>query len=244
MYDLSTINEYRTHETNVPADTFLVVDTTGATYSKIQEDSRKGQKRELIGIVPIVTTAANALYAQSMISLDDHDAWRLETISGDMLVALSGNDLSATDKCIRGLLKSDMVKRINTKDFYAKQMCKFDTVTICTSSYISTITSERTPITLDDDNIANWKTPVSAFINGTTLSNNGYAYEELTDYVKIYSGLYGLIADEYKSKLIAPTSEELDEVTSDKLKTYIKTASEVYSEHNLISTAESVSEWY
>jgi hypothetical protein len=40
----------------------LIVDTTGATYNRVVEDTRKGQKREVIGIIPVVTTAANALY--------------------------------------------------------------------------------------------------------------------------------------------------------------------------------------
>ena len=62
MYDLSAIDEYRTDESKVPANTFLIVDTTGATYKRVPEDIRKGKDREVIGIVPIVTTAANALY--------------------------------------------------------------------------------------------------------------------------------------------------------------------------------------
>jgi len=62
-YDLSSIEEYRTDEVKVPANHFLIVDTTGATYGKVTEDTRKGKDRELIGIVPVVTTAANALFA-------------------------------------------------------------------------------------------------------------------------------------------------------------------------------------
>ena len=63
LYDLSAIDEYRTDEAKVPADTFLIVDTTGATYNRVVEDDRKGFEREVIGIIPVVTTAANALYA-------------------------------------------------------------------------------------------------------------------------------------------------------------------------------------
>jgi hypothetical protein len=62
LYDLSVIDEFRTDEAKVPANTFLIVDTTGATYNRVVEDTRKGQKREVIGIIPVVTTAANALY--------------------------------------------------------------------------------------------------------------------------------------------------------------------------------------
>ena len=80
LYELTAIDEYRTDEAKVPANTFLIVDTTGATYSKITEDTRKGVARELIGIVPIVTTAANAMYAQSLIDVEDYEAKWFEPI--------------------------------------------------------------------------------------------------------------------------------------------------------------------
>ena len=35
LYDLSAIDEYRTDEAKVPANTFLIVDTTGATYKRV-----------------------------------------------------------------------------------------------------------------------------------------------------------------------------------------------------------------
>lgn len=69
LYDLSAIDEFRTDEAKVPANTFLIVDTTGATYNRVIEDERKGVNREAIGIIPVVTTAANALYAQNYINL-------------------------------------------------------------------------------------------------------------------------------------------------------------------------------
>lgn len=63
MYDLSSVEEYRTDESKVPAGSFLIVDTTAGTYKKVAEDDRKNDKREVIGVVPVVTTAANALFA-------------------------------------------------------------------------------------------------------------------------------------------------------------------------------------
>jgi len=60
---LSSVDEYRTDEAKVPAGHFVIIDKTCATYKKIPEDTRKGIDRELIGIMPVVTTAANALYA-------------------------------------------------------------------------------------------------------------------------------------------------------------------------------------
>lgn len=80
LYDLSAIDEYKTDEAKVAANTFVIVDKTCATYKKIPEDSRKGINRELIGILPVVTTAANALYAQKLIQVDDQDAKYYEAI--------------------------------------------------------------------------------------------------------------------------------------------------------------------
>lgn len=68
LYDLSAIDAFRTDEAKVPANTFLIVDTTGATYNRVVEDDRKGFKREVIGIIPVVTTAVNAMYVQNYIS--------------------------------------------------------------------------------------------------------------------------------------------------------------------------------
>jgi len=41
-YSLQDVDEYRTDEKKVPAGSFLIVDTTGATYGKVTEDDRKG----------------------------------------------------------------------------------------------------------------------------------------------------------------------------------------------------------
>lgn len=125
-YDLSSIDEYRTDEAKVKANTFLIVDTTGATYSKVTEDSRKGKDREVIGIVPIVTTAANALYAQSLIAptLDKISCY--EVVSGSALKTLSGtND---------GLSATDFAQRLNTQGKWFYQKWRFQSVTMSVDS--------------------------------------------------------------------------------------------------------------
>ena len=63
------------------ADHFIIVDTTGSTLGKITEDYRKGIDRELIGIVPVVTTAANALLAQTMITVGNNEVSAYESIA-------------------------------------------------------------------------------------------------------------------------------------------------------------------
>ena len=121
LYELTAIDEYRTDEAKVPANSFLIVDTTGATYSKITEDTRKGVARELIGIVPIVTTAANAMYAQSLIDVEDYEAKWFEPIKNKILNTLSGSSISANNVAISGILEDDLTKKINTWGFYKEQ---------------------------------------------------------------------------------------------------------------------------
>ena len=74
MMDLDKVNAYLTDEEKVGSGTFMIVDKTAGTYGKIQEDDRKGQDRELLGIVPIITTALNGMYAQKLIKVDDRFA--------------------------------------------------------------------------------------------------------------------------------------------------------------------------
>ena len=126
LYDLSAIDEYRTDEAKVPADTFLIVDTTNATYGRVKEDTRLGQKREVIGIVPVVTTAANALYAQSLIQLDLGEISAYESLRYDVLSSLvatssDGSTLSidGVEMVNGGLSSDDLVKRINTDSYYS-----------------------------------------------------------------------------------------------------------------------------
>jgi hypothetical protein len=63
LYDLSAIDEFRTEEAKVPNKSFLIADISFNTYGKITEDTRKNDRREMIGIMPVITTAANAIYA-------------------------------------------------------------------------------------------------------------------------------------------------------------------------------------
>ena len=120
LYDLSAIDEFRTDEAKVPANTFLIVDTTCATYGRVVEDGRKGMKRECIGIIPIVTTAANALYAQNYIQLTElSDINKFESLSGVKFNSLVATNPDGSIQVIddntmetSGLLSTDLVKLI------------------------------------------------------------------------------------------------------------------------------------
>lgn len=126
LYDLSAIDEFRNDEAKVPANTFLIVDTTNATYGRVKEDYRLGQKREVIGIVPVVTTAANAMYAQSLIQLDLAEISAYESLKDNFLKALEVYDadgnlcaIDGNELCTGGLLETDLVKRINVDNYYS-----------------------------------------------------------------------------------------------------------------------------
>ena len=130
MYDLSTINMFRENEARPPADTFTIVDITNGTYGSVVEDDRKGQKREVIGIIPVVTTAPNALLAQSYISLQGEEAMSctryFESLKGSVLSTLIAGDLSND-----GLKQSDLVQWIATDEY-------FTAATALTCSMVST----------------------------------------------------------------------------------------------------------
>lgn len=122
---MSAVDEYRTKESNVPADTFLIVDTTAATYGRVQEDDRKGVKREVIGIVPVVTTAANAMYAQSYLSVSLSAVRNYEVISSDTLATLwptsaDGQlmNIDSTDLSNDGLKETDSTILFNTRTWF------------------------------------------------------------------------------------------------------------------------------
>ena len=125
LYDLSAVDEYRTNENRVPANTFLIVDKTGGTYQKVTEDSRKGQRREVIGIVPVVTTAANAMFAQKLISADLSAVKFYEPLAGQRLQSLKAVDsegnvveIDGEQMQNEGLSSCDLVQMLNTEQFF------------------------------------------------------------------------------------------------------------------------------
>ena len=131
LYDLSAIDEYRTDEAKVPAGTFLIVDTTGATYGKVIEDERKGQKREVIGIIPVVTTAANALYAQSLLTEAAPTLANIssfEVIAGTSLKTLVASENGTTmvidgiEMANDGLSNTDVVVPFNTTGLFTNEL--------------------------------------------------------------------------------------------------------------------------
>ena len=67
---IEQIDEYKTNEDVVPPNQIYITDITRAGYDKTTDATEK----ECIGIIPVVTTAANALLAQSIIEIDQKGA--------------------------------------------------------------------------------------------------------------------------------------------------------------------------
>ena len=101
--DLSTIESYKTDEKKVPNNSFIIYDKTFGTYSRIQEDSRKNVDCELIGILPVITTAANAMYVQNLINVEKQNVKNYETVG--TIKNLLSNEVLSGDTC--KLLNSD-----------------------------------------------------------------------------------------------------------------------------------------
>ena len=77
-YTLDKIEQFRTGERKPALNKFMIVDKTQAQYEEVPVDQfHKGNNQQIIGIVPVVTTAANALYYQKMIDVDEDDVVQL-----------------------------------------------------------------------------------------------------------------------------------------------------------------------
>ena len=113
VYDLADIDAFRTDEAKVPPNTFLVVDTTMGTYGKVTEDFRRGEERECIGIVPVVTTAANALYAQYLVDVQLSNVHNYEVLDVSKL-----NTLVTDNAKNDGLLSQDVVVPFSTSGMF------------------------------------------------------------------------------------------------------------------------------
>lgn len=191
LYTLSQIDEYRTDEAKVHANNILIVDTTGATYKRVQEDDRKGEARECIGIVPVITTAANAMQAQSLINVSLTQTSAYEVI-GCLEGTVNGlQALSATNT----LRETDLVNRLNTCGYFGTQINEFSTVVIRTGD--STSLSEK---------IGTWYDQCNTFLEEFHLTG---------DYDFSYIAGIKLFVDNASSgKIIVTNTDELKKIKS------------------------------
>lgn len=95
-YTLDAIDEYRTGERKPALNRFIIVDKTQAQYGEVPVDQyHKGNNQQIIGIVPIITTAANALYYQKMIDVDEEDSTQRDNYEavGNLITMDNENDI-------------------------------------------------------------------------------------------------------------------------------------------------------
>lgn len=129
-YTLDTIDEYRTGERKPALNRFIIVDKTQAQYDEVPVDQyHKGNNQQIIGIVPIITTAANALYYQKMIDIDEEDAVQLEHYEavGDLITMDNENDIfknktkfSTNTSCENPYIYAENVVNPNTNEVEPK----------------------------------------------------------------------------------------------------------------------------
>ena len=130
LVDTASVDAWRTNEEKVGRNTFVIVDKTCATYKMIDADTRKGLQRELLGIVPVITTAANALYTQSLIDVKPYRVkfyeplGKIDTLRAGTGGILAGNATNEedNDKSMAELYNTDLVEQLNSvyKHFYVK----------------------------------------------------------------------------------------------------------------------------
>lgn len=151
MLDMSVVDEYRTDESRVGTNEIVIVDKTRKSYVKIPEDkSHKNDGRELIGVIPIITTAANALYAQKLIDVANDNVLEYETIKDLMTLDMStakysylGQELSTFNTIAEGELSGIAVtsRRLNNKHTVEDNDDDFfDSVALEANGYFSPIT--------------------------------------------------------------------------------------------------------
>ena len=149
--DIPVVQEYATGESKVPAQTFWIFDRTCARLNKISEDERKGKERELVGIFPVVTTAANALFAQKMIIVGDEQVKDYESVTGT--VTKDWKDEEGNDFSGFSLLDKDLVKKLSNKDVDYTKYGILETVSQEANNYFSTINMNADATGLDSENL-------------------------------------------------------------------------------------------
>lgn len=124
LIDLAEVDEFRTDEKKVANDTFIIVDKTCGAYNKIEEladkdgNARKGKAREILGIVPVVTTAVNAMYAQKLIQVENKNAKWYEsigycnTLRGETAGIFAGDAQNINSEY--NIFNKDLVRQLNS----------------------------------------------------------------------------------------------------------------------------------
>lgn len=149
--DISKVQEYATSEDKVPAQTFWIFDRTCARLNKVAEDTRKGKERELVGIFPVVTTAANALLAQNLINVDDSEIKDYESVTGTL--TKDWTDEQGVQQNGFSLKIEDLVKHFSNSTVNYKEYGILETVSQEANTYFSTINMNTEATGFDTENL-------------------------------------------------------------------------------------------
>lgn len=80
LFDLETIDGFATGEVPVSPNKIVIVDKTRGTLGRAYAKSENGVQKQIVGIIPVITTAANALYAQALLETGDSAISRYNAI--------------------------------------------------------------------------------------------------------------------------------------------------------------------
>jgi hypothetical protein len=151
MEEIPKVQEYATGEAKVPAQSFWIFDRTCARLNKVAEDTRKGKERELVGIFPVVTTAANALLAQNLINVDDSEIKEYESVTGTL--TKDWTDEQGVQQNGFSLKIEDLVKHFSNSTVNYKEYGILETVSQEANTYFSTINMNTEATGFDTENL-------------------------------------------------------------------------------------------
>ena len=91
LIDINTVDGYATGETPVRPNTFTIIDKTRSTLGTAFAKAENGMQKEIVGIIPIVTTAANGLYVQALLETGDTGISKYNAIMSAMTLTQQEN---------------------------------------------------------------------------------------------------------------------------------------------------------
>ena len=89
--DIEEIDGYATGEIPVNKNHFIIIDKTRSALKKAYARDEEGNEKQVVGIIPIITSAANALYAQSLLEVNDDDVLKYQSVENALTIKTNSN---------------------------------------------------------------------------------------------------------------------------------------------------------
>lgn len=98
---LKSVDAYVTGEAEVSTDSFVIVDRLGGAYNDAttrvnSTGDLEGQTKECVGIIPVITTAANALYVQDLIAKGGETFKQYQAVLSAQTIEWQKTEISST----------------------------------------------------------------------------------------------------------------------------------------------------